>query len=138
MHPEYSFVNAAENLTHYIDAHPNGKRLMVSISGDEITLLTHLQTLCDDFGTEYLTPKLTQYEPGWYASWNDLDPGTLLDLHMNYSLEQVATFHAFDDPDWDLLVLFKLHPLAEGTERDPGDPAMKAVLPDDKIDVPVE
>ena len=64
MHPEYSFVNAAENLTHYIDAHPNGKRLMVSISGDEITLLTHLQTLCDDFGTEDLTPKLTQYEPG--------------------------------------------------------------------------
>ena len=57
---------------------------------------------------------------------------------MNYSLEQVATFHAFDDPDRDLLVLFKLHPLAEGTERDPGDPAMKAVLPDDKIDVPVE
>jgi hypothetical protein len=138
MHPEYSFVNAAEELTHYIDGHPNGKRLMVSISGDEITLLTHLQTLCDDFGTEDLTPKLTQYEPGWYASWNDLDPGTLLDLHMNYSLEQVATFHAFDDPDRNLLVLFKLHPLAEGTERNPGDPAMKTVLPDDRIEVPVE
>jgi hypothetical protein len=138
MHPEYTFVTAAAELTRYIDAHPNGKRLMVSISGDEITLMTHIQTLCDDFGTEDLTPKLAQYEPGWYASWNDLDPGTLLDLHMNYSLEQVATFRAFDDPDRNLLVLFKLHPLPEGTERDPDDPTMKAPLPDDKIDVPVE
>ena len=48
-HPEYTFVNAAERLTHYIDAHPNGKRLLVSISGDEITLVTHLPALCDDF-----------------------------------------------------------------------------------------
>ena len=138
MHPEYTFVNAAEELTQYIDAHPNGKRLMVSISGDEITLLTHLQTICDDFGTEDLAPKLAQYQPGWYASWNDMDPGTLLDLHMNYSVEQVATFHAFDDPDRDLLVLFKLHPLLPGAERDPDDPAMKAPMQGDRIDVPVE
>jgi hypothetical protein len=138
MHPEYTFVNAAAGLTQYIDAHPNGKRLMVSISGDEITLLTHLPALCDDFGTEDLAPKLAQYQPGWYASWNDMDPGTLQDLHMSYSVEQVATFHAFDDPDRDVLVLFKLHPLPAGTERDPDDPAMKRVMPGDTIDVPIE
>jgi hypothetical protein len=50
-HPEYTFVEAAERLTQYIDAHPNGNRLLVSISGDQITLATHLPTLCDDFGT---------------------------------------------------------------------------------------
>lgn len=33
-HPGYTFVNAAEALTHYIDAHPNGKRLLVSNSGE--------------------------------------------------------------------------------------------------------
>ena len=39
MHPEYTFVNAAEQLTHYIDTHPNGKRLLpLSISGDQISL----------------------------------------------------------------------------------------------------
>ncbi len=137
-HPEYTFVTAATELTQFIDAHPNGKRLMVSISGDEITLVTHLQTLCDDFGTEDLAPKIAEYQPGWYASWNDIDPGTLVDLHTHYSLEQVAEFKAFDDTDRDLLVLFKLHPLPAGEDRDPSNPAMKAPLPDDKIDVPVE
>ena len=138
MHPEYTLARAAAELTHYIDAHPNGRRLLVSISGDEFMLLTHLPALCDDFGTEDLPAKTAGYRPGWYASWNDLDPGTLEDLHMHFSLEQVAAFRALDDPERNLLVLFKLHPLQAGTRRDPEDPAMKSPLPDDKIDVPVE
>ncbi len=138
MHPEYTLVNAAAELTHYIDAHPNGRRLLVSISGDEITLLTHLPSLCDDFGTEELAAKTGAYQPGWYASWNDLDPGTLEDLHVHFSLEQVATFRALDDDDRDLLVLFKLHPLPNRQMRTEGDPAMRGPLPDDEIDVPIE
>jgi hypothetical protein len=138
MHPEYTWVNAATQLTQYIDGHPNGKRLLVSISGDEITLLTHLPTLCDDFGTQDLVHKTAAYQPGWYASWNDLDPGTLEDLHAHFSLEQVAVFRAFDHPERSRLVLFKLHPLAGGTTREPGGQNLQVVLPDDKIDVPVE
>ena len=48
-HPQYSWANAAAQLAFYIDAHPNGKRLLTSISGDQITLFTHLPSLCDDF-----------------------------------------------------------------------------------------
>jgi hypothetical protein len=138
LHPEYTFAHAAEGLTQYIDAHPNGKRLLVSISGDQITLATHLPTLCDDFGTVDLPAKLATYQPGWYAAWNDLDPGTLEDLHTHYSLEQVASFSAFDDPERNRLVLFKLHPLAGGEERDAGTENLAVPLPDDKIDIPVE
>lgn len=138
VHPQYTFVNAAEQLTKYIDEHPNGRRLLVSISGDEITLISHLPTLCDDFGTEDLVTKLGQYQPGWYASWNDIDPGTLEDLHTRYSLEQVAVFPAFDHPERNQLVLFKLHPLPGGQVRDPGVENLQDVLPDDKIDVSVE
>jgi hypothetical protein len=137
-HPEYTFVNAAEGLTHYIDAHPNGKRLLLATSGDEITLLSHLPTICDDFGTQDLAAKLAAYHPGWFASWNDLDPGTLDDLHSRYSLEQVASFPAFDDPDRNLLVLFKLHPLPGGEIRDSNVQDLKMPLPGDTIDIPVE
>jgi hypothetical protein len=35
-------------------------------------------------------------------------------------------------------VLFKLHPLPEGKERDESDPSLSDVLPGDRIDVPVE
>jgi hypothetical protein len=138
LHPEFTFVQAAQDLARYIDRHPNGKRLMVSTSGDEITLASHLPTLCDDFGTEELPTKLAHYKPGWFASWNDLDPGTLADLHTHYSLEQVASFRAFDDPERDRLVLFKLHPLPEGRVRDQHDMNLQIQLPADKFDVPIE
>jgi len=142
-HPQYTFVNAAEELTRYIDAHPNGKRLLVSISGDEITLVSHLPSLCDDFVTSIpaipdLPSKLAVYQPGWYAAWNDLDPGTLQDLHVHYSLEQVAMFSAFDDEQRNTLVLFKLHPLPGGMVRDPNAAGMHDKLPDDSFEVPVE
>ncbi|MGD0737430.1 MAG: glycosyltransferase family 39 protein [Terracidiphilus sp.] len=137
-HPEYTFVNAANQLTRYIDEHPNGKRLLNTISSDEITLITHLPTICDDFGTQDLASKLGVYRPGWYATWNDLDPGTLSDLHTRYSLEQVASFPAFDDPDRNVLVLFKLHPLPGGLVRDEDTQNLKIALPGDKIEIPVE
>jgi len=137
-HPEYTWVTAAQNLTRYIDEHPNGNRLLVSISGDEITLISHLPTICDDFGTMDLPPKLALYQPGWYATWNDMDPGSLQDLHVHFSLEQVAAFPAFDDPERNVLYLFKLHPLPKGQKRFEGDWSLRVALPGDKIDIPIE
>jgi hypothetical protein len=137
-HPEYTYVRATTQLAEYIDAHPNGRRLLVSISGDQITLMTHVPSLCDDFGTEDLAPKLARYQPGWYAAWNDIDAGTLNDLHMHFSLEQAASFPALDDRDRNVLVLFKLHPLPNGQERAPDQPGMNDVLPDDKIAIPID
>ncbi len=113
-HPEYTWLNAANELTSYIDQHPNGNRLLLSISGDEITLITGLPAICDDFGPWDLPVRAAHYQPGWYAAWNDLDPGTESDLETLYKLEPVASFPAFDDPDRNLLVLYKLHPLTAG------------------------
>jgi hypothetical protein len=137
-HPEYTWVEAAQRLTQYIDAHPNGNRRLVSISGDEITLTTHLPSICDDFGTQDLVSKLGRYQPGWWATWNDIDPGTLEDLHNRYSLEQVASFHAFDDPERNVLVLFKLHPLPGGQIRNPSEMNLQVILPDDKVGIPIQ
>lgn len=142
-HPQYTFVTAADELVHYMDAHPNGNRLLLSISGDEISLVSHVPALCDDFVAPSgsivdLPTKIAAYKPGWYASWNDLDPGTLQDLHVHYSLEQVASFAAFDDPERNKLVLFKLHPLPGGRVREPGGEGMNDALPDDSFTVPVE
>jgi hypothetical protein len=142
-HPEYTFVDAAERMTRYIDEHPNGKRLLVSVSGDEITLVTHLPAVNDLFITPSptipdLAAKLGYYQPGWYAAWNVLDPGMLEDLHSRYSVEQVASFRAFDDPTRNVLVLFKLHPWPRGQVYDPGDGNLRIRFPEDKFDIPLE
>jgi hypothetical protein len=141
-HPEYTFVTAARQLTDYIDQHPNGNRMLVSISGDEISLITHLRALCDDFSIRTpkypdLGTKLEIYQPGWWATWNEIDPGTLEDLHTHFSLEQVATFRAFDDPDRNVLVLFKLHPLPSGEARLIDGDNLQRPLPGEKILIPV-
>lgn len=142
-HPQYTFVNAAERLTQYMDAHPNGNRLLLSISGDDITLISHVPSLCDDFvvpskAIPDLPAKLAVYQPGWYASWNDIDGGTLEDLHTHYSLEQVASFPAFDDKERNVLVLFKLHPWPGGEVRSAGETDLSVKLPEDKFDVEVD
>jgi hypothetical protein len=134
-HPQYTWTSAAAALTRYIDQHPNGNRLLVSISGDQIALMTHLPGLCDDFGTMKLSEKLARYRPGWWATWNDIDPRVLAALHVHYRLEQVASFHALDSPDRNVLVLFKLHPLAH--DRAPG-PALRQPLPGDKIAIDLQ
>ena len=119
LYPEYTFVNAARNLARYIDQHPNGNRLVVSISGSNLTLITGVPSLCDDFGTMELPDKLEHYKPGWYAAWNDLDPGSVEDLHTHYSLDQVASYNAFDDDDRDMLNLYRLVPLPRTGPRPP-------------------
>ncbi len=109
-HPQYTFVEAARNLTRYIDDHPSRNRLLLSISGSNISLITGLPAICDDFGTLDLPARIRRYQPGWYAAWNELDPGTLEDLHTQFDLEQVANFPAYDDEDRNNLILYKLIP----------------------------
>lgn len=143
MHSEYTFVNAAEGLARYIDGHPNGNRLLCSVSGDEITLVSHVPTINDLFVTPNpamndLAGKLSYYQPGWYATWNTLDPGMLEDIHSRYSVEQVASFRAFDDRQRNVLVLFKLHPWAGGQVYDPADENLRIRLPEDKFDIPLQ
>jgi hypothetical protein len=137
-HPEYTFVTAIERLAHYVDTHPNGSRLVVSVSGDDITLISHLPSLCDNIGTQDLNGRMMVYKPGWYSTWNVIDPDTLADIHQNYSLEQVASWPALDDPKSNLLVLFKLHPLPGGLNRDPMKQDLTEPLPYDKIEIPVD
>lgn len=138
MHPEYTFINAARQLARYVDQHPNGNRLLLSNSGDELTLITHLPALCDEFGTAALQEKIDRYQPGWWATWNDIDPAILEQIHMHDSLEQVASFRALDHPERNVLVLFKLHPLPNGQVRDPDEQNLQIPLPGDRIAIPIQ
>lgn len=131
-YPEYTFVNAARNLTRYIDQHSDGNRLLLSISGNQISLVTGLPSICDDFGTLDLPARIRRYQPGWYAEWNEMDAGTLADIHTWARLEKVAVFKAFDDDDRDTLYLYRIHPLPPELQREDDDPAGDRItdLPD--------
>lgn len=133
--PQYTYQNAADGIAEYIRDHPDGSRLLVSPSADDITLYTGIPGLNDQTGTVSLAEKLRMYHPGWYAEWNEIPSNVLAQLHSQYFLEQVAAFNAMDDPYRCHLVLFRLrpHPKLNNTSR----AELERPLPEDRIFVPV-
>ena len=109
-HPEYTYWNAAHSLADTIREDPQPNRLLMSISGSEITLMTHLRSVNDDFGTDELDVRLTGFHPGWYASWDDIDDGTLESIRKQYWVQWVAAWPAMDDPNRRVLTLWRLVP----------------------------
>jgi hypothetical protein len=57
--------------------------------------------------------RVKQYQPGWYASWNDVEDDKADAITPMYQMKRVAAFPAYDDPDRNLLILYRLDPVAE-------------------------
>jgi len=125
LHPEYSFRAAAEAVRQIVLADKTHPNLVLSISGSDLTLMTGLPSIDDDFGTMDLAERVKTYRPGWYAAWNELDDDKMDALTPLYRIERVATFPAMDDPDRNLLILYRLDPTdvpSPGKRRKPHTP----------------
>ncbi len=113
-HPDYTLVHAAEGIASYIrndqKSDPTHNPLILSISGSDISLMTGLPSICDDFGTLELIDRVKKYKPGWYVAWNQLEDDKMDAMSPQYSLERVGEYPAMDDPDRNLLILYKLYP----------------------------
>jgi len=109
-HPTYDFAAAARNIAQLVRADHTHPNLILSISGSDITLMTGLPSIDDDFGTDDLDVRVKKYRPGWYVAWNDIEDDKMDALTPLYHLERVAAFPAMDDPDRNLLILYRLDP----------------------------
>ena len=120
-HPEYTLVKAADSLAAYIRTDlrtdPTHNPLILSISGSDISLITGLPSICDDFGTLELVDRVKRYKPGWYVAWNQVEDDKMDAMNAQYRLERVAAFPAMDDPDRNLLILYKLYPSGSPNPR---------------------
>lgn len=126
LHSEYTWVNAIEQLREAIDREAaeghlvegggrTGRghtKMVLSISGANLSLMTGLPSICDDFGTMTLGDRIAKYKPGWFATWNEVEDDKMEALAPTYRLERVVAMPAFDDPDRNLLILYRLDPLA--------------------------
>ena len=116
--PAYSFVQAAKELSEVVRADHSHNPLVLSISGSDLSLMTGLPSICDDFGTMALEDRVALYKPGWYATWNEVDDDKMDALSPQFHLERVASFMAFDDPERNLLILYRLDPpIAEAPRK---------------------
>ncbi len=111
LHPTYEFEAAAQQIKSIVLAEKEHSRLILSISGSDLTLMTGLPSIDDDFGTLDLDQRVKQYRPGWYVAWNDVEDDKADALTPLYTLQRVAAFPAYDDPDRNLLILYRLDPV---------------------------
>jgi 4-amino-4-deoxy-L-arabinose transferase-like glycosyltransferase len=130
LHPEYQFVTAADQIRGAIDresaADPHHPRLLLSISGADLSLIAGLPSICDDFGTMTLPDRVAAYRPGWFATWNDVEDDKMESLAPLYRLVRVGEWPAFDDPERNLLILYRLDPVA--SPGPPGRPGRRRSL----------
>ena len=70
--------------------------------------MTGLRSICDDFGTLELVDRVRQYRPGWYVAWNAIEDDKMDALTPFYHVERVAAFPAMDDPNRNLLIVYRL------------------------------
>jgi hypothetical protein len=121
-HPEYTFVSMARQVQQFIardkQQHPSHSDLVLSISGSDLSLITGLHSICDDFGTLELVDRVNLYRPGWYAAWNLIEDDKMDALAPAFHVHRVATFPAMDDPDRNLMVLYRLEPAGDSPEEE--------------------
>ena len=108
--PDYAFTSAAGQIRQIISADPTHNTLILSISGSQLSLMTGLPSICDDFGTMDLPVRVKAYRPGWYIAWNQVEDDKMDALTPMYHLQRIAAFPAFDDPERNLLILYRLDP----------------------------
>jgi 4-amino-4-deoxy-L-arabinose transferase-like glycosyltransferase len=115
LHPEYSFWNAAQGITTIMQAdgaaQKNGARpVLLSDSGDDITLWTGVPAVCESLGVNGLDATLNRYKPEWYAAWPEWESPSIQQVGERYRLVEAARYKVFDDPTRQTLVLYKLTP----------------------------
>jgi hypothetical protein len=124
--PDYTFTAAAAQIRKIVSADHTHNPLILSISGSNLSLMTGLPSICDDFGTMDLAVRVKAYQPGWYVAWNQVDDDKMDALAPTYHLQRVAAFPAMDDPERNLLILYRLDPAIPGT---PPRRHHKAIIP---------
>jgi hypothetical protein len=113
---QYEFEGAAQGIRRIVAAEAGHSHLVLSISGSDITLMTGLPSIDDDFGTMDLDVRARVYRPGWYVAWNDMEDDKMDSLTPWFHVQRVASFAAMDDPERNLLILYRLDPASTVTE----------------------
>ncbi len=112
MHPDYSYWEAAQGIAAVIDADGGEKPMLLSVSGDDLTLWAGIPAVSagpmPDRMPGGLDAVLRRYQPGWYAAWQGWQDETTAQLEKRYRLDAVAQYRVFDDPARQTLVLYKM------------------------------
>lgn len=107
-HPDYSFASGAEDIAAKIRARQDTSHVLLSNSGDDVSLFTGIPAVTLEYSTHGLDAVLERYQPGWMAVWTGHGDRWLTKLGQTYRMEEVARYQVFDDPARSHLVMYRL------------------------------
>ncbi len=127
LHPEYSFWEAGQGIAAIIRADDSAQQnsatpLLLSDSGDDLTLWTGIPAVCASLGVHGLNATLNRYKPQWYAAWPGWENRTIQQVGRRFRMVEVAHYRVFDDPTRQTLVLYRLTPLSPATSNESPHP----------------
>ncbi|MGC9197707.1 MAG: glycosyltransferase family 39 protein [Acidobacteriaceae bacterium] len=107
-HLEYSYWEAAQGIAAIVAADGGSRPVVLSDSGDDLTLWTGVSTVPESRITHGLDAVLASYQPGWLAVWQGREDSAVSQVGMRYRMDPVARYRVFDYPAKQTLVLYKL------------------------------
>ena len=108
LHQEYSYWEAAQGIAAIVATDGGSRPMLLSDSGDDLTLWTGLPAVPATRTTHGLDAVLARYQPGWFAAWPDREGAVIAQVGMRYRMDAVARYMVFDGPGQRVLVLYKL------------------------------
>ena len=112
-HPEYSFASAADAIAAQIHSRPHSSPMLLSNSGENISLFTGIPAVALEYSTHGLDALCDRYHPGWMAVWTGHGDRWKAKVGTRYELEEIAHYRVFDDPKREELVLYRLGDLRQ-------------------------
>ena len=108
LHQEYSYWEAAQGIAAIVATDGGSRPMLLSDSGDDLTLWTGLPAVSATRTTHGLDAVLARYQPGWFAAWPGREDIVIAEVGIRYRMDAVARYRVFDDPKQQTLVLYKL------------------------------
>ena len=107
--PEYTLLGAANAIAVTIRAEPAHRPVLLSSSGDNISLFTGIHAVNPEWPMGGLATLTRQERPGWYAAYTPWDDRHVAEVAALYRMHPVARYRVFDDPDHQALILYRLY-----------------------------
>ncbi len=105
-HPTRQFYDAANSIRQIVRSDPEQNQLISGVSGSQLSLMTGIPSIIDDYGPPETASNATKAEPGWYLAWTGLSSDDIAGFSA-FRLDKVAAYPVFDDPDRTPLILYK-------------------------------
>lgn len=115
LHPQYTMRDAADSITATMRADTQHPPILLSGSGDTITLFTGVRAVNPEWPIDGLPVLLERERPGWYAAYTPREDARTAEMRTRYTLCPAGEYRVFDEPEHRYLRLYRLDPLSYGT-----------------------